>query len=166
MEYLALYDDHNQVLSKEKIERSRKLEIHPGKYFKIVLVFIQNSEGKFLIQQTSLQKNHEFATTGGHVQYGVSSLETARQEVLEELGIDISLQDFELYDSIKYDLGYRDCYYVKRDVTLDELVLQSSEVESAHFLTIEEIQNLINEGKFRKGNMKPFQILLQKKKLS
>lgn len=166
MEFLALYDDHNQVLAGEKIERSRKLESHPGKYFKIVLVFIQNRDGKFLIQQTSIQKDHEFATTGGHVQYGVSSLETARQEVLEELGIDITHDDVELYDSLKYDLGYCDCYYVKKDVKLDELILQSSEVESAHFLTIEEIQNLISEDKFRKGNIKPFQILLQKKKIS
>ena len=35
-------------------------------YIIVVLVFIQNSEGKFLIQKRSKIKNGKYATTGGY----------------------------------------------------------------------------------------------------
>lgn len=48
MEYLQVFDDDKNLLD-EKVERSNKLNLKDGKRFMIVLVFIENSEHKFLV---------------------------------------------------------------------------------------------------------------------
>ena len=40
-------------------------EVPNGKYFRIVIIFIQNNNGEFLIQKVSKEKGNEYATTGG-----------------------------------------------------------------------------------------------------
>ena len=65
-------------------------------------MFIQNSEDKFLIQKTSINRGEEFATTGGHVSYGDSGLYTAIKGLKEELGININSTELKLYSSILY----------------------------------------------------------------
>ena len=67
MELLQLFDDNKNMLN-EYIERPKKLEVPSGKYFMIILLFIENSEGKFLIQKVAFEDT--YATTGGHVTYG------------------------------------------------------------------------------------------------
>ena len=56
MEYLQLFDD-NKIMLEEKIARSEKKNVQTGRYFMIVLVFIENDEHKFLIQKTSSEKD-------------------------------------------------------------------------------------------------------------
>lgn len=158
MEKLALYDDNNNVIN-EYIERCNKLSIEKGKYFRIVLIFIQNEDDKFLIQKCSKEKNNEIATTGGHVTYKDSSIYTVKKEIKEELGIDID-DDFTLYETIKYDKCYSDCYYIKKNIDLNSLKLQKSEVDEVFYLSIDEIDNLINENNFRKSNIIPFHDLI------
>ena len=71
MEYLNLYDKYGN-LTKEKGIRGVKSDKLVG----IVIIFIENSNGEFLIQKTSSSRNSIFATTGGHVSFG-SSFEDA-----------------------------------------------------------------------------------------
>ena len=158
MEKLALYDDNNNVIN-EYIERCNKLSIEKGRYFRIVLIFIQNEDDKFLIQKCSKEKNNEIATTGGHVTYKDSSIYTVKKEIKEELGIDID-DDFTLYETIKYDKCYSDCYYIKKNIDLNSLKLQESEVDEVFYLSIDEIDNLINENNFRKSNIIRFHDLI------
>lgn len=162
MEKLAVYNDQNEVIPNEFIERSRKLEEHPSKYFKIVLAFIKNKDDKYLIQKTSIEKDNIYATTGGHVQYGISSLQTVHDEVFEELGVELSLDEFTLFDTTKFTYGYRDSYYVEKDIDINDIKLQVEEVESVAWMSVSEIESLIKENKFRKGNIEPFQKLLRK----
>ena len=49
-------------------------KIPEGRYIIVVLVFIQNSDGKFLIQKRSEEKNGKFATAGGHPKSGESGI--------------------------------------------------------------------------------------------
>ena len=61
MEKRDLYDaDRN--LTGETIFKGEK--IPENKYILVVLSFIENSDGKFLIQKRSVQKNGKFASTG------------------------------------------------------------------------------------------------------
>ena len=85
MEYLNLYDKNGKLLEERGI-RGEKTD----KLFGIVIIFIENSNGEFLIQKTASSKNSIFATTGGHVSYGSTFFESIIKEVKEELGIDIS----------------------------------------------------------------------------
>ena len=67
MEKRDLYDEKRN-LTGETILKGDK--IPEGKYIVVVLVFIQNSEGKFLIQKRSERKNGKFATTDEHPKSG------------------------------------------------------------------------------------------------
>ncbi len=159
MEYLALYDEKGNQL-KEKIERKKKLQLTDGKHFRIILLFIQNEKGEFLIQKVSQQKGNVYATTGGHVQYGATSLETVRQEMKEELGIDIK-EGYQLYEIEKCPKAFVDCYYLKKELSVENLNLQKEEVESVEWMSIDKINHLILSGQFREKNISPYHDLLE-----
>lgn len=160
MEYLDLYDK-NKKLTGEKIIRGKgKPQVPENNYINIVLIFIQNSKGDFLFQTTSKEKGNEIATTGGHVKSGQTSYEAILAEVDEELGIDISKDEVKMIDSYIFDFVFMDVYYLKKDIKLSELLLQTLEVESVEWLAIDEIKELIQEGKIRKSNIKAFDSVL------
>lgn len=138
-------------------------ETPDGTYIVVVLVFIQNSEGKFLIQKRSARKNGKFATTGGHPKSGEDSIQGIITEVKEEIGIDIKPKDLQLYFGGKSDEEkvFFDDYYVKMDIpNIENLKLQDEEVESVHWFSIDEIKNLMKEDKFFKNHYEEFEILL------
>ena len=78
MEKRDLYDE-NRKLTGKTIYKGE--EIPKGSYIVVVLVFIQNSEGKFLIQKRSERKNGLYATTGGHPKSGEDSVQGIITEV-------------------------------------------------------------------------------------
>lgn len=160
MEFLALYNDKGELIE-EKINRKDKLSIQDGKYFRIAIMFIRNSNNEFLIQKTSLNRDNEFATIGGHVKYGNSSLQTILEEIKEELGINISLQEISLVKTNKMPKVYQDVYYLQKDIDINELTLQKEEVDYVKWMSIDEIIDLINSNQFRKSNINPFYDILK-----
>lgn len=160
MEYLDLYDE-NQNLIGEKVLRSKDMKPQDGKYIKIVIVFIQNSEGEFLIQKTSKEKGNEWATTGGLVSSGYTSDETIIKEIEEELGLLIEFKELKHIGTEKRGQAFQDTYYLKRDININQLKIQEKEVEFVKWLSIAEIKKLINNNEFRNGNIKPFEELLE-----
>lgn len=159
MEYLDLYDKDKKLTGERIIRGKGKPQVPEGNYINIVIIFIENSERKFLFQKTSKEKGNEWATTGGHVQSGQTSSEAIIAEVREELGIDISNDNFELIDSSIFGIAFMDVYYLKKDVKATDLKLQSEEVESVEWLTMEDVKSLIASGKLRKGNIAGFEKL-------
>ena len=160
MEYLDLYDV-NKDLTGEKIVRGKgKPQVPENNYINIVIIFMQNSEGKFLFQITSKEKGNEIATTGGHVKSGQTSYEAILAEVDEELGLDISKEDVKMIDSYIFGIAFMDVYYLNKDINISDLKLQDDEVESVEWFTIDRVKELINEGKVRKGNIKAFESIL------
>lgn len=87
MEKRDLYDEKRNLTGETILKGDKTPE---GKYIVVVLVFIQNSEGKFLIQKRSERKNGKFATTGGHPKSGESSIEGILTEVEEEIGLELN----------------------------------------------------------------------------
>ena len=160
MEIRDLYDENKKLTGKTILKDE---EIPNGYYINVVLVYIQNSEGKFLIQKRSEEKNGLYATTGGHPKSGENSIQGIITEVKEEIGLDINKDDLELYYSGKSDEGriFWDDYYLKMDIDdTQKLVLQQEEVDSVCWLTVEEIQELNRERKFFKNHYEEFEILL------
>ena len=155
-----LYDENRNLIG-ETIFKGE--EIPEGKYIVVVLVFIQNSEGKFLIQKRSERKNGKYATTGGHPKSGENSIQGIITEVKEEIGLDIKPEDLQLYYGRKSEIErvFWDDYYVKMDVPdIDKLKLQEEEVASVHWFSIEEIKDLMKQDKFFKNHYEEFEILL------
>ncbi len=160
MEKRDLYDI-NKNLTGKTIHKGEKTP--NDNYIIVVLVFIQNSEGKFLIQKRSERKNGKFATTGGHPKSGESSIEGVLSEVKEEIGLDLPIQDLHLYFSGRSDSEkvFWEDYYIKLDIpNIENLELQKEEVESICWLSIEEIKSLMDEGKFFRNHYEEFEILL------
>ncbi len=161
MEKRDLYDK-NRKLTGETIFKGNT--IPDNRYIIVVLVFIQNSEGKFLIQKRSKIKNGKYATTGGHPKSGENSIQGIISEVKEEIGLDIKPEDLELYYSNRSDTEqvFWDDYYVKMDIkNLDKLNLQKEEVDSVCWMDVDEIHELNEEDKFFKNHYEEFEILLE-----
>lgn len=110
-----------------------------------------------MIQKTSTERDSVYATTGGHVTYGDTGKVTAQKELKEELGIDISLEELEYIDTLKYPKAYCEIYYLSKEIDLEKIQLQEEEVEKVEWMTEEEIERLIQSGNFRKVNIIPFQ---------
>lgn len=153
--------DINRVLTGKTIFKGDS--IPDNNYIVVVLVFIQNSDGKFLIQKRSKIKNGKYATTGGHPKSGENSIQGIISEVKEEIGLDINSKDLKLYYSGRSDSEkvFWDDYYIKMDVpNIQNLSLQKEEVESVCWLSIDEINSLMNGDKFFKNHYEEFEILL------
>jgi len=160
MEKRDLYDE-NRKLTGKTIYKGE--EIPKGSYIVVVLVFIQNSEGKFLIQKRSERKNGLYATTGGHPKSGEASVQGIITEVKEEIGIDLNPEDLQLYygGRSEEERVFWDDYYVKMDVPdIENLELQEEEVASLHWFTKDEIIDLMKNDLFFKNHFEEFEILL------
>ena len=139
-------------------------EIPKDKYIVVVLIFIQNSKGEFLIQKRSARKNGKFATTGGHPKSGESSIQGIITEVEEEIGLKLNPKDLKLYFSGKSEAErvFWDDYYVKMDIQdIKQLKLQEDEVSSVEWLSENEIINLVKQDKFFKNHYEEFENLLK-----
>lgn len=147
MEKRDLYDV-NRIKTGKTIFKGEN--IPPNNYIIVVLAFIQNSKGKFLIQKRSKLKDEKYASTGGHVKSGETSIQGIITEIKEELGLTVFPNELELiYSGIEDKKQvFFDIYYLKKDFDISKLVLQKEEVESVKWLSLKEIMQLINDGLF------------------
>ncbi len=161
MEKRDLYDEKRNITG-ETIFKGDK--IPEGKYIVVVLVFIQNSEGKFLIQKRSPKKNGKYATTGGHPKSGESSIQGIITEVQEEIGLELNPNDLQLYFSGKSEKErvFWDDYYIKMDINdINKLKLQKEEVDSVEWLSKNEIMDFMAQDKFFKNHYEEFENLVE-----
>lgn len=161
MEKRDLYDK-NRNLTGETVLKGE--ETPEDKYIVVVLVYIQNSEGKFLIQKRSQRKNGLYATTGGHPKSGEDSIQGILTEVEEEIGLKLDSKDLQLYFSGKSykERVFWDDYYIKMNVEdINKLKLQTEEVESVEWFSEKEIKELMKQGRFFKNHYEEFEILIE-----
>lgn len=149
MEYRDLYDKDRNLTGKTIAKGE---EIPKGYYITIVVCFMENSEGKFLMQKRSPEKDGLWATTGGHPKSGEDSLTGMHTEILEELGLDIDPNELKLVTTVQDNKLICDIYYLKKDINLDDIVMQESEVADVKYLTLDEIENLYQQGEFKKSH--------------
>ncbi|MBQ2407943.1 MAG: NUDIX domain-containing protein, partial [Bacilli bacterium] len=146
MEYRDLYD-LNRNLTGEKILKGE--EIPNNRAILMVVIFIENSKGQFLMQKRSKEKGGLWATTGGHPKTGESSLEGIITECNEELGIKINNPI--LFKKASGKQSFCDLYYLKEDINIDDIIIQKEEVDEVKWLSEDEIKELYNKGLFNKG---------------
>ena len=116
-----------------------------GYYPMVVMIVIQNSEGKFLMQKRVEEKGGDYGVTGGHPKSGETPYEGIIPEVKEELGIDISNNKI-----IEFDSGcdLKDCYkmyYTKMDLDLSKLNIQKEELSEVKWFSLEELQDMVDK---------------------
>lgn len=159
MEYLNLYDKNGNLLNEKGIRGKRT-----DKLVGIVIIFIENSKGEFLIQKTSKQRNSTFATTGGHVGYGSNFYKTVINEVKEELGIDISNDRVVEVRTFFREFYIQKVYYLKKDININDINVKKDEVEYVKWLDINTINDLINDNQFREGHVEGYKHIINLRK--
>ncbi len=159
MEKRDLYDI-NRNLTGETIYKGDS--IPDGKFILVVLSFIQNSKGEFLIQKRSVQKHGKYGSTGGHAKTGETSIQAMMTEINEEIGLNINEDELNLVYSGRDDIDkvFFDLYYIKKDFSTDSLTLQEEEVESVKWMTVDEIKQLISTNEFLDSNVDEFYKIL------
>ena len=159
MEYLDIYNEKKEKLNK-KVKRGDK--ILDNEHILVTVIFIENSEGEFLIQKTSKEKGENYATTGGHVLSGETSKEAIIRETEEELGIDISKENIIYIGDLLFGIPIGEIYYLKKELDISKLKLQQEEVKKVEYLSQDEILKLIETDKIIKSHGLMFKKLLEK----
>lgn len=151
MEYLNLYDNNGNLLKEKGIRGKDNVGL-----VGIVIIFIENSKGEFLIQRTSVSKGNTFATTGGHVTYGTTFYDTIINEVNEELGINISNDKVIEINTYIEESYVQKIYYLNKDIDIEDITIQESEVQYVEWISKEKIEELIRNKTFRESNIKGY----------
>ena len=148
MELWDLYDENRLPLGKQIVRGQEKPVA--GEYRAVVHVCLFSTDGKMLIQRRQPFKEGWSGkwdvTVGGSAIAGETPKEAAERELKEELGIALPLPRQRL--TVNFESGFDDIFLVTRDVALDSLVLQETEVAEVRWATETEIIELLHEKAF------------------
>ena len=153
MEIWDLYDERRKIIG----EHIRGTELPEDGFHLVVHVWIQNSDGKYLMTQRSANKSTfplMWECVGGSVIKGENSIRSAVREVKEEVGVNLLPEDGELlFTKIRKTIGgkrYNDIVDVWRFRYDGEVLVENAttdEVEQAQWMGREEIEALRRENK-------------------
>lgn len=136
-----------------------------GEYHLVVHIWIVSSDNKFLIQRRSPNKKlmpGEWAATGGAAVSGEDSFEAASRELYEELGIQSDKTVLKKLLRLKRRNSWLDIWCIECDTPTESLTLQSSEVAEAKWVTAEELNQMIDTGKFHNYGKEYFRNVFEK----
>lgn len=144
-----IYDADRQLTGRT-VERGKPLRA--DEYHTIIHVCVFSPDGKLLIQQRNAHKRGWSGlwdvTAGGAALAGESSGEAAERELFEEIGLRLPLADKRPTLTINYEAGFDDYYIVEAEPLLEDLVLQSTEVQDVRWADKEEVLQLIRDKRF------------------
>ena len=147
------FDIYNtQKLKTGKIG-TRGIPLENGQFRFVVRVIIFSQTGdKVLIQQRQVTKSSfphfwDFTASGG-VQDGELFHEAATRELLEETGIFYNFSNVPSRLTIQFYEGWSEVFIIQKDIPLKDLKLQKSEVSAMRWVSEDELNALIDEGKF------------------
>lgn len=144
-EYFDLYTADRRKLGR-KIQRG--VPVPHGEYHIVVQIMSVNSKGEILLTQRVPQKTSggRWECSGGCAVSGETSREAAVRELFEETGIRAVPSEISLEWTLTTDSMLRDFYMVHKDVGLDQLVLQSSEVCAAKWVSFDRLEEMAENG--------------------
>ena len=122
-----------------------------------MLGVIKRPDGKFLITQRVMTKAWApgwWEVSGGAAQAGEESFDAVKREVYEETGIDVSDADggyvftYKRENPGEGDNYFVDVYRFIKDVSDEDVHIQTEEALGYRFVTKEEIENIAAKGEF------------------
>lgn len=149
-ELFDIYDINRKKLG--KVGERYTYTFQDGEYHIVTDVFIFNSNNKLLLTRRVPTKKGGllWEATGGSVLAGEESKDAIIREVKEELGLTIKKEDLILLKELRRDEKisprFKDLWTIKKDVKIEDLVLQKEEVMDAKWVDIEEFKEMVNKG--------------------
>lgn len=163
MELLDIYDSNGKVTGRQIVRGDKTVKLSPDEHIALAVIFIENSKGEFLIQKSSIEKGSEYGTTGGHVDSGETPFEAIKREVKEELGINVDNEDIKDLGYMLYDIPLRYMFYLNKDIDINDIKVQTEEVEFVKYMSIDEINEIINQDLMTKSHAIQFKEMLVRK---
>ena len=163
MELLNVYDNEGNLLDKVIPRGDKSVVLYDNEHIGVVVIFIENSKGEFLMQKTSVEKGSENSSTGGHIDKGETPLSSIVREIKEELGIDVDSNELEYLGYLLYDRPIRFMYYLKKDIDIKDIVVQEEEVEFVKYMSVTEIKEIISKEEITKSHGIIFNKILELK---
>ena len=149
MEKWDLYD-RNRYKKGKQLFRGEAMK--QDEFHLVVHVCIFNSNGQMLIQQRQPFKegwpNLWDLTCGGSAVAGDTSQQAASRELFEELGVHYDFEKMRPQFTINFERGFDDYYLIEYEIDLNDLTLQTEEVQAVKWASKEEILELIEKDKF------------------
>lgn len=147
---IELWDIYTKDREKTGRLHSRGSKMKDGEYHMVVHVCIFNSKNQLLIQRRQPSKkgwpNMWDITVGGSALRGESSCQAAEREVFEEIGLKLDLSGARPDFTINFEDGFDDYYLLEREVNIDELHLQTEEVQAVRWADKEEVLQMQEQG--------------------
>lgn len=146
-ELMDIYDE-NKNLTGRTIYRKDINILKEDEYVITSHCFIINSYGKILLTQRSLNTNRggKWEDTHGGVRAKETSIEGIIRELKEEIGINVKQSELKLVKTIKNKNVFKDVYILKRDIPIENFVLDKNEVMDCKYVTIDEFKEMIEKG--------------------
>ena len=148
-ELIDICDESNSLTGFQKM----KSEAHrKGLWHRAAHIWIYSSDGKILLQLRAKEKSFcpgvWDKAVAGHVSANEEPLTAALREMEEEIGLKVEIEDLKFYKIIKGSIIYDNInnnefyyvYFLKFDGNIDELVLQTEEVQKIKFFSSEMIE--------------------------
>lgn len=149
MELWDIYDKYRKITGQTHIKGTRTGE---GEYHLAVRVWIVNNNHELLIQRRQLDNitwaGMWEASASGSAVFGDNSHETAIKETKEEIGLNIEEEVLEPLFTVKFKIGFDDNYLIRREVNIDELILQREEVADVKWASMDQVREMVKQEKF------------------
>lgn len=153
MEILDVFDENEKLIG----TADRKKVHKEGLWHLQVGAWLMNQNGEILLELRSKNKKanpNKWSRIGGHVDSGETPIVSIQREVLEEVGINIPIENYELISKIKdesyneqiksYNRRFLYSYFAYTNTKIEDCILQKEEVDDIKYVTIEEIVNFYN----------------------
>lgn len=156
MELIDILDEKGektgQILSRKDVHSL-------GLWHKSVHIWILNSKGELLLQKRSLTKESNPGqwdiSVAGHLSAGESSIDGAKKEIYEEIGLEVENTELILIGTITQSSlhkngtyinnEFNDVYILKKDIDLASVKLQAEEVAEIAFIPLESLKDRVLE---------------------
>jgi isopentenyldiphosphate isomerase len=148
-----------------------------GSIHRTVHVWLSNSKKQLLLQKRSKNKRAYPGmwdiSVGGHISAGQASIEAAKRETKEELGIDLPDEAFTLLFVVRQpraehgtdftDEEFNDVYLVNNDNEISTFSVQKSEVDEVRWIGLDEFRKwVMGKGEPMVPHPEEYRLLLER----
>ena len=145
MEYNDIYDKDRNFTGRT---HRRGTPWKKGEYGLVVCVWVYDGRGNLLLTRRAPEKSFAgtWENSGGAAKAGETSRRAIVRELFEETGIRATEEEFELLSTGRDKICHYDFYCLRRQIPIEQVVLQSGETDAAKWVTLEQVHHMIRNG--------------------